>query len=197
MQINLPEVVAAVSALCAAYNKALIENDVEALSGFFWDSEHALRLGVAEELYGADEIRAFRKARVVNFSDRQHLRETLLTIGTDFASATLEFTVKVNGSPRFGRQSQVWARLEGLGWRIVSAHVSHKVTAGNRASFGDGEAAAYAAGAAKLLDLPIDPAFRDGVAADLEVLKKVTGQLMQFEMGDTEPAPVFDPGFKA
>ncbi|WP_394730745.1 oxalurate catabolism protein HpxZ [Altererythrobacter sp. GH1-8] len=191
MEINLPEVVAEVTALCAAYNKALIENDVEALSDFFWDSEHALRLGVAEELYGADEIRAFRKARVVNFSDRKHLRETLLTIGQDFASATLEFTVKVNGSPRHGRQSQVWARLPELGWKIVSAHVSHKVTANNRAAFGDGAAAAYVAAASQLLELPIDPEFRDGVVANLDVMKKIAGPLMQFDLGDEEPAASF------
>lgn len=191
MQINAPEILKEVSALCAAYNKALIDNDVEALTGFFWDSELALRIGVAEELYGADEIRAFRKARVVNFSDRKHLRETLVTFGDDFASATLEFTVNVNGSPRFGRQSQVWARLNGLGWRIVSAHVSHKVTPASQSAFGDGVAAAYVTAGAQLMALPIDSEFRDGVAASLEVGRKIAAPLMALDLSEIEPAPEF------
>ncbi len=29
--------------------------------------------------------------------------------------------------PKHGRQSQVWVRFPDAGWKIVSAHVSHKV----------------------------------------------------------------------
>lgn len=192
MKINDPDTVAEVTALCAQYNEALIENDVPALRDFFWDSVLALRFGVAEELYGADQISAFRKARVVNFSDRRTLRETLLTIGQDFAVATLEFSVKVNGSPRHGRQSQVWARLPDLGWRIVSAHVSHKVTSSNLAAFGSGAASAYAAAASELLDLPVPPEFREGVATNLEIAGKIAAPLMAFDLEDCEPAPRFE-----
>src|SRR4029077_21219846 len=62
-QLNDPAVVAEVAALHEAYEEALIGNDVEKLTGFFWDSPDALRFGVAESLYGAEKILAFRKAR--------------------------------------------------------------------------------------------------------------------------------------
>jgi ketosteroid isomerase-like protein len=187
LEINRPEVVAEVAALCADYDRALRENDVAALQDFFWDSPHALRFGVTEELYGADEISAFRKARVVNFSDRRTLRETVVTLGGDLAVATVEFSVSVAGSPRHGRQSQVWARLPELGWRILSAHVSHKVTSASQGAF----APSYAAAASALLDLPIDPAFRAGVAANLDVMAQIAAPLMALDLSDTEPAPVF------
>lgn len=190
-EVNRPDIVAEVEALCAAYDQALLANDVAALVDFFWDDVRALRVGVAEELYGADEIAAFRKARVVHFADRKTVRQSLVTFGDDMAIATVEFSVTVFGNPRHGRQSQVWIRFPELGWRIVSAHVSHRVTPSNAAAFGQGKAAAYAAAAAALLDMPVDPAFAPGVARDLDVMAKVVGPLMALDLSTVEPAPKF------
>jgi ketosteroid isomerase-like protein len=135
MDINRPDVVAEVEARCAAYDDALMNNRVEALMDFFWESEHAVRFGVTEELYGADEINAFRKARVVNFHDRRTVRESVTTFGDSLAISNLEFSVTSKGQPRHGRQSQVWVKFPGFGWRIVSAHVSHRLTPDNAAAF--------------------------------------------------------------
>src|SRR5271155_3268358 len=63
LAINDPAVIEEILALHAAYEAALVGNDIEKLTAFFWDSEWALRFGVAESLYGASEIEKFRKAR--------------------------------------------------------------------------------------------------------------------------------------
>lgn len=191
MEVNRPDVLAEVTELCAAYDRALLGNDVTALVGFFWDDAHAMRLGVTEELYGADEISAFRKARVVNFQDRKNLRETVVTFGEDFAIGTVEFSATVGGAPRHGRQSQIWVRFPGLGWKIVSAHVSHRVTPDNAAAFGGDAAAAYVKAAAAFLDMPIDPAFMPGVVRDMAVMGELVKPLMALDLSAIEPAPGF------
>ena len=63
MIVNDLLIQAEVEAEFAAYERALINNDVAALDNFFLDSEHAIRYGAAENLYGAEEIKAFRAAR--------------------------------------------------------------------------------------------------------------------------------------
>lgn len=191
LEVNRPDVVAEVQALSAAYDRALLGNDVATLVDFFWDDALAMRLGVTEELYGADQISAFRKARVVNFSDRKTLRDSVVTFGDAFAIATVEFAVTVNAAPRHGRQSQVWVKFPDHGWRIVSAHVSHRVTAENASIFGQSAATGYAAATAALLGMPLDPQHAPGVARDLEVMASVVGPLMALDLSATEPAPKF------
>ena len=63
MEINLPDVVAEVEAAFARYEAALTGNDVATLDRSFWDSTAVIRYGIAENLYGAAEIAAFRAAR--------------------------------------------------------------------------------------------------------------------------------------
>jgi hypothetical protein len=121
MQINLPEVHAEVSAAFARYERALVSNDVAVLDELFWRSPHTLRYGVAENLYGYDEIQAFRAGRPAVGLAREVLRTVITTYGTDFATANIEF--RREGAARTGRQSQTWARLP-EGWRVVAAHVS-------------------------------------------------------------------------
>ena len=117
--INDPAVHAELSALYPVYEKALVENDVEMLTRMFWGSESAMRFGAGENLYGIEEIEAFRKARPAVGLARTLTRLDIVTFGQDFGSVTLEFA---RGEKR-GRQSQVWVRLP-EGWRIVAAHVS-------------------------------------------------------------------------
>jgi hypothetical protein len=123
MRINDPEVVAELEALYPKYEAALMANDAETLTQMFWGSPHAMRFGVSENLYGIDEIEAFRKARSPANLARTVRRLDIVTFGRDFASVTLEFERAAGGKKTSGRQSQAWVRFPD-GWRIVSAHVS-------------------------------------------------------------------------
>lgn len=121
MDINLPDVVAEVSAQFARYEHALVNNEVEALDELFWNSPHTLRYGATENLYGYEAIREFRAQRPAQGLARDVLRTVITTYGRDFATANIEF--RRVGSPRIGRQSQTWMRTP-QGWRVVAAHVS-------------------------------------------------------------------------
>ncbi len=123
MIVNDPEVLAELSALYPLYETALVENDVETLTKMFWASEFAMRFGVTENLYGIDEIEAFRKARPAVGLMRKVVRLDIVTFGKDYGSVTLVFERETPAKLVRGRQSQVWVRLP-EGWRIVAAHVS-------------------------------------------------------------------------
>ncbi len=122
MIIDDAKIVAEVTALFEAYERALVNNDVAALDGFFLDSPQVIRYGVAENLYGAEEIRAFRAARPSHGLERTLERTEIATYGRDLAVAATLF--RRAGAPgKVGRQMQTWARMP-EGWRIVAAHVS-------------------------------------------------------------------------
>lgn len=121
MEINLPDVLAEVSAQFERYEKALVGNDVPVLMELFWHSPHTLRYGVGENLYGHDQISAFRAARSPSGLQRTVLRTVITAYGRDFATANVEF--RRAGSDKTGRQSQTWVRMP-EGWRVVAAHVS-------------------------------------------------------------------------
>ena len=121
MEINIPEVAAEVRAAFERYEAALNANDIAVLDAAFWDSPHTVRYGLGENLYGREEILAFRKGRPPVDLRRKLLRTSITTYGRDFATASCEF-FKVDSNRR-GRQSQAWMRISG-GWRVVSAHVS-------------------------------------------------------------------------
>ena len=127
MDINLPEPHAELSAAFARYEDALVNNRVEVLDELFWASEHTVRYGVAENLYGIDEIRAFRASRPAQGLARTLNRTVITTYGRDAGTAMTEFTRE--GSTLIGRQSQTWMRVPGQGWRVVAAHVSLMKTA--------------------------------------------------------------------
>ncbi len=123
MRVNVPETTVELEVLYRQYETALMNNDAETLTGMFWASPHAMRFGIAENLYGISEIAAFRKGRSPANLARTVKRMDIVTFGRDFGSITLEFERHVDGGIVRGRQSQVWVRLP-EGWRIVSAHVS-------------------------------------------------------------------------
>jgi hypothetical protein len=123
MTINDPSTVAELEALYPQYETALVGNDVHTLTAMFWASSLAIRLGVGENLYGIDEIEAFRKSRPSVGLARRIVRLEIVTFGRDYGSVTLEFERDGTAGVVQGRQSQVWVRLD-EGWRIVSAHVS-------------------------------------------------------------------------
>lgn len=178
--INQPEVVATIAALHEEYEAALVSNQVEKLIGFFWDSEHALRFGVAESLYGAKQIEEFRKNRPAVDLQRTVFNPTIVTFGDDTAIVTIEFSRTVQGSPRHGRQSQVWRRFN-QDWKIVSAHVSLVPVP-------------YMDQAAALVGISIPAEFRDGVRINLERMSHIARPLLDFPIDDSvESAPVFLP----
>ena len=123
MIINDPEVAAELAALYPRYETALVTNDVDTLVAMFWDGAEVMRFGVAENLYGPEELEAFRKARSSVGLVRTVTRLDIVTFGRDFGSVTLEFERATAGGLVRGRQSQVWVRMA-EGWRIVQAHVS-------------------------------------------------------------------------
>ena len=123
MKINDPKIVAELQALHSEYEEALVNNNAEKLTKMFWASPLAMRFGISENLYGIDEIEAFRKSRPPANLARTVRRLEIVTFGRDLGSITLEFERFVNGKIITVRQSQVWVRLP-EGWRIVSAHVS-------------------------------------------------------------------------
>jgi hypothetical protein len=122
MEIDLPEVVAEVRAAFDRYEKALGENDVDALDAIFWNNPRTIRYGGTENLYGFAEIAAFRAARSPAGLARTISRTVISTYGRDCAVAsTLFHRASVPG--KVGRQMQTWARFP-EGWRVVAAHVS-------------------------------------------------------------------------
>lgn len=125
-KLDIPEVVAELTAAFEAYERALIGNDIAALNALFWDDPRTLRFGTTapERLYGHAAIAAFRRARGP-VDQRRVLRNVrITTFGRDVGIANAEFLP--HGSTRVGRQSQTWLRTE-QGWRIVCAHVSFGV----------------------------------------------------------------------
>lgn len=120
MTIDDPAILAEATAAFYEYERALMADDVPAMDRLFADAPTTVRYGVGEVLYGADEIRAFRKGR--GGSPQRRLgRVAITTYGDSFATANAEFFR--DGSDRRGRQSQAWVKFAD-GWKVVSAHVS-------------------------------------------------------------------------
>lgn len=188
-EINAPAIVAELSALHDAYERALAAHDVPALTAFFWDSSHTVRYGVNEHLYGAEDLAAYRNASPPVFTDRVLVRRSILALGADMASIMCELSQKIAGQPKHGRQSQVWVRFPTLGWKIVSAHVSNALTSPDASapSFD-----AYVDQAAAALRLPLAPEHRPGVLLQFQRIAAIAAPLLAFPLPpDVEPAPVF------
>ena len=122
MTINEPDVLAEVTAVFLIYETALDTNDVDTLDTLFWNSPHTLRYGGGENLYGYDEIAAFRAGRSPAGLARTIERTVITTYGRDFATANTLFR-RDNAPGKIGRQSQTWLRTP-EGWKVVAAHVS-------------------------------------------------------------------------
>ena len=122
MEIDLPEVVAEVRAAFERYEQALVANDVAVLDSVFNDDPRSIRYGAGENLYGYEEIAAFRAARSPMGLDRTTSKTVITTYGRDFAVASTLFH-RPTMQGKVGRQMQTWVRFAD-GWRVVAAHVS-------------------------------------------------------------------------
>ncbi|HEU0083913.1 MAG TPA: AtzH-like domain-containing protein, partial [Bradyrhizobium sp.] len=81
MDIDLPDVLAEVTAAFERYEAALVSNDVAMLDELFHADKRSLRYGVGENLYGHDEIMAFRAARSPVGLGRRTARTLITTYG--------------------------------------------------------------------------------------------------------------------
>jgi hypothetical protein len=125
-EINIPEVVAELTAAFDAYERAVVSGDFETVIALFWDSPHTLRYGttVRERHYTNAEIAQFRRERGPIVQRRMLLNTRITTYGRNYGTANTEYIP--DGSDKVGRQSQTWVRFP-EGWKIVSAHVSFGV----------------------------------------------------------------------
>ncbi len=121
MEINIPDVVAEVTAAFERYEQALSTNDLDTIDGLFRNSPLTLRYGPNGTLLGHAAISAFRRARDIKGLERTLKNTIITTFGHDLAVANTESDRR--GSDVTGRQSQTWVRMP-EGWRIVSARVS-------------------------------------------------------------------------
>jgi len=153
---------------------------VEKLVGFFWDSEHALRFGVGESLYGAKEIEEFRKNRPPIDLQRQVFNSKIVTFGDDTAISTIEFRRHIQGSPRHGRQTQVWrsSRWAGRSCRRTSPSCRSLTWTRHRRWWG----------------CRFRPSNREAVRINLERVAAIVRPLLEFQIEESiESAPVFLP----
>ncbi len=120
-QVNAPDALAELTAAFDAYEDALVNNKVSVLDALFWSHPLTLRFGAKENLFGADQIKAFRASRPSAGLQREIIDRHIVTFGS--AAGVANITFKRTTEPRIGRQSQTWVKFA-EGWRVVSAHVS-------------------------------------------------------------------------
>jgi hypothetical protein len=122
MEVDLPEVIAEVTAAFNRYEKALVSNDVAELDAIFFNDPRTVRYGAAENLHGYDEIATFRAARWPSGLTRTLSKTVITAYGRDHAIASTLFH-RPSTPGKVGRQMQTWVRFA-EGWRVVAAHVS-------------------------------------------------------------------------
>ena len=121
-EVDLPEVLAEVTAAFNRYEQALTTNDVAVLDDTFRVDPRTIRYGGTEILYGHEEIAAFRAARSPVGLARTISKTVITTYGRDFAVASTLFH-RATMPGKVGRQMQSWVKFPD-GWHVVAAHVS-------------------------------------------------------------------------
>jgi hypothetical protein len=122
--VNQPSVQAEVEAAVLRYEEALVCNDVAVLDDLFWDSDHTVRYGATECIYGGEEIRAFRRNRPSTGLDRQIHRLAITTFGDNFAVAKSWFRFSWDRpNTSLPRDFRARPTASPLGIVVGSAHV--------------------------------------------------------------------------
>ncbi|WP_439579837.1 AtzH-like domain-containing protein [Elioraea sp.] len=122
MELDDPEVVAEARAVLDQYETALMTNDIPMLEALFWDDPRTIRFGVGELLVGMDAIRRFRRAQTSGYQQRERIEVLITAYGRDLAVTNIVYRRVATGM--IGRETKIMARIPGLGFRVVSAHVS-------------------------------------------------------------------------
>jgi hypothetical protein len=112
-----------VLACFTAYEDALSAGDVQAMDLWFADDDRTIRFGIADEQWGAEDVRRWRSVAPRVPSGRR-LVETRVDVWTN-SLAVVTTLFRYPSSQSVGRQSQTWVRTD-VGWRIVHAHVSER-----------------------------------------------------------------------
>jgi Protein of unknown function (DUF3225) len=121
IDINVADTLAELNAAFDAYEDALVHNRVDVLDELFWHSPLTLRFGAKENLFGTDQIKAFRASRPGVGLSRQIIDRHVVAFGPSMGVANITF--RRGTEARIGRQSQTWVKFA-EGWRVVAAHVS-------------------------------------------------------------------------
>ncbi len=121
MEINNDAVHAEITEAFWRYTNAMITNDIEVVKEMFWDSEHTLRYGKGESLYGKEAIARFRDGQRGRPLEIDVTRLVITAFGQDFGTANCE--MQIQGADGMTRMSHSWVRMD-EGWRIVAAQVS-------------------------------------------------------------------------
>jgi len=112
-----------VLACFTAYEEALSVGDVAVMDSWFADDARTVRFGIADEQWGAEDVRRWRSMAPQVPAGRR-LDETRVDLWTaNLAMVTTLF--RYPASVLVGRQSQTWL-LTDAGWRIIHAHVSER-----------------------------------------------------------------------
>ena len=121
MIINQKETLEELSQVFAEYETALVNNDIATLDRLFWNNPLTVRYGAGENLYGYQDIQAFRNARSTKGLNRAITQQVITTYGDSMGCTHIEYTNLSSG--RLGRQTQTWMKQQDQ-WVVVSAHVS-------------------------------------------------------------------------
>ena len=122
MIVDDPETRAEVEAVFAAYERALVGNDVAALDAFFLDCAEGDPLRRRREPLRHRGNPGVSRRALAGGSCARLERTQITTYGRDFAIAATLFR-RASAPGKIGRQMQTWVRFP-QGWRIVAAHVS-------------------------------------------------------------------------
>jgi hypothetical protein len=136
--LDRPEVVAAVRAAFARYERALVAGDVAVLTELFWADPRCVRFGVTDRQQGGAEIAAWRAAHPSVPPGRRLWDTRVIAVDDHTAVVTTLFDYP-DGAVE-GRQSQTWVRFA-EGWRIVAAHVAEHPRLGQAQAAGRDPAA--------------------------------------------------------
>ena len=115
--INLPWVVAEVTAAFYRYEDALVSNNIAVLDELFWHDKNTVRLGAGENLYGIDEIRAFRAARASAGLARTLRHTVITTSGRIMPCAAPSLPVKVANASAASSKHGCGLPVGGGSWR--------------------------------------------------------------------------------
>ena len=94
MQVDLPDVLAEVTAQFERYEKALVTNDVTVLDELFRNDPRTRRYGIGENLYGYEAISGFRAGRSPVGLNRRTAPERILRMDVDIPEVLAEVTAQ-------------------------------------------------------------------------------------------------------
>ena len=120
-EINLPDVLAEVTAAFRRYETALVSNDIETLNELFRNSPLTMRYGIAENLYGHAAISGFRAARSPVGLARTLHNTVITTFGRDFAIASTDSAARRRRAAAGRCRAGSASRRDGASWRRMSA----------------------------------------------------------------------------